>query len=267
MYRNIQAASSATWPRTETSCGERRAHRRILQSHPLYLYLCMGGSPRRRSKEDIRVTSFMRLCLLALCAFITLAIIQFLRSPARTTQALSSPAAPPAGPLYGRRGGKNDYCSAPASGDEGYEVRDDDRKSPEGGDDRKLRAVAIVIRHGDRSAIHSIPNATGEPAVWRCLPTAREGLARREWPALRANFVVRTVTDGARLERSLRSATQVGSSNCEPGQLTPRGFEQHVRLGRHLSNAYAPLLDALAANVSSYALDDVAPTRRAPQAV
>ena len=67
------------------------------------------------------------------------------------------------------------------------------------------------------------------------MPSAHEGVARREWPALRASFVVRRLSDGAPLPRSIRPATAADSITCEPGQLTPRGFEQHVRLGRHLA--------------------------------
>ena len=137
------------------------------------------------------------------------------------------------------------YCSAPFSGAEGH-------PPAVGKPPLTLRAVAVIIRHGDRSAIHTIHNTTDPPPAWRCVPSAHEGAARREWPALRAAFVVRRLSDGATLARSLRPAVlATDGATCEPGQLTPRGFEQHVRLGRHLASAYSPLLDRISEEAES----------------
>ena len=158
----------------------------------------------------------------------------------------SSPSiAPPPGPLFSQFDGRPTYCSAPATGEEGRLAN-----SANGTPPRTLRAVAIVIRHGDRSAIHPILNSTGEQPSWRCTPASHEGegAARREWSALRSSFVVRQCgsdESAPPLPRALRSATLDDGTTCEPGQLTPKGFEQHVRLGKHLANAYTPLLDEL----------------------
>ena len=92
-----------------------------------------------------------------------------------------------------------------------------------------LHAVALTIRHGDRSAIHELPN-TNETARWVCRPV---GLEQR-----RAAASARVVNvDGRPLHRSLLPQTDDGAGgHCAPGQLTPRGFAQHAALGRHLGN-------------------------------
>lgn len=104
-----------------------------------------------------------------------------------------------------------------------------------------LHAVALTIRHGDRSAIHELPN-TNETARWVCRPV---GLEQR-----RAAASARVVNvDGRPLHRSLLPQTDDGAGgHCAPAQLTPRGFAQHAALGRHLGRAYAPLLRAIGAD-------------------
>ena len=127
-------------------------------------------------------TSTMRL-LLFTCSF-TVAIVYFLMPMISSGAALVPPSAPPVSPFLAN--GRPEYCSAPLSGREGYAATTTT--------ERTLRAVAIVIRHGDRSAIHGLgPNATGATVQWRCTPAGHEGHARREWPALAANRSTRPV--------------------------------------------------------------------------
>ena len=140
-------------------------------------------------------------------------------------------AAPPTSRLHT----KPKYCQAALSGSEGYGASD--TASYRGrGSPRTLRAVALVIRHGDRSAIHPIHNSTSAPPAWRCDASAyASGLRPREWPAVLTGFVVRHVSSGAALSRSLRPSTRTlddETTVCEPGQLTPRGFEQVRNAGR-----------------------------------
>lgn len=127
------------------------------------------------------------------------------------------------------------YCSAPFTGAEGRRPHKEAR----------LRALALVIRHGDRSAIHQYANASGQPAAWRCSPPSHESM-RREWLSISSAFTSRRVKDGKALERTFLPTTQADGVTCEPGQLTPKGFEQHVRLGRHLASAYGDFLGELA---------------------
>lgn len=100
-----------------------------------------------------------------------------------------------------------------------------------------LWAAALTIRHGDRSAIHALPNTNSTP-TWVCRPAGHE--------QRRAAQQVKVVgLDGRELDRSLLPKTQNSHGHCAPGQLTPRGFAQHVQLGRHLGHAFAPLLRAI----------------------
>ena len=104
-----------------------------------------------------------------------------------------------------------------------------------------LHAVVLTIRHGDRSAIHALPN-TNETARWACRPAGLE--QRRAAAAARVLGI-----DGRPLHRSLLPQTDGGEGgHCAPGQLTPRGFAQHAALGRHLGRAFAPLLRAISAD-------------------
>jgi len=137
--------------------------------------------------------------------------------------------------LYDDRGLPG-YCGAKPRGAEGVLQR----AQP----GMVLQAVVLTIRHGDRSAIHALPNTNSTP-TWTCRPAGHE--------QRRAAQSVRVVgLDGRELDRSLLPKTQdshgldvLREGHCAPGQLTPRGFAQHVALGRHLGHAFAPLLRAV----------------------
>ncbi|KAG5179930.1 histidine phosphatase superfamily [Tribonema minus] len=139
----------------------------------------------------------------------------------------------------------------------------------------ELRQVQLTIRHGDRSAIHSIPDA--DAAYWHCLPYAPD--VESVWSEVERNIGVVGV-DGQPLERSLRPALLEGMGGrqgesapprgacapgqltekglrgrgggererapprgaCAPGQLTEKGLRQHFRLGDALRTAYGHLL-------------------------
>ena len=118
-----------------------------------------------------------------------------------------------------------------------------------------LRAVAVVIRHGDRSAIHAVPNGNVS-TKWRCSSRpAAEPVASDHWHNLTSGsspILVRSLKSGVLLKRSLAPALLfTGTDSCAAGQLTPRGVEQHLNLGRHLARAYAPFITRLAANATA----------------
>uniref|UniRef100_A0A7S3SJ67 Acid phosphatase n=1 Tax=Emiliania huxleyi TaxID=2903 RepID=A0A7S3SJ67_EMIHU len=122
------------------------------------------------------------------------------------------------------------YCGAPPQGSEGNLTADG----------LKLVGVLVTIRHGDRSSIHSLPN-TNTTARWVCRPVGSEQKQA-------AAQVAVVGLDGSPLYRPLLPRTLPGRhGDCAPGQLTPRGFAQHVALGRHLGRSFAPLLREAAA--------------------
>eukprot|EP00928_Gymnodinium_smaydae_P083220 TRINITY_DN6646_c0_g1_i2.p1 TRINITY_DN6646_c0_g1~~TRINITY_DN6646_c0_g1_i2.p1 ORF type:complete len:558 (-),score=85.05 TRINITY_DN6646_c0_g1_i2:92-1579(-) len=102
----------------------------------------------------------------------------------------------------------------------------------------ELRSVTLAIRHGDRSAIH----AQAAPGVhFSCALGDVSSVVERISQRLR--FV--SATSGAILQRDLRPQVQSGTEHCKPGQLTARGFRQHLALGKHLREAYTSLLNRL----------------------
>jgi hypothetical protein len=122
------------------------------------------------------------------------------------------------------------YCNlAAANGAEGRGARA-----------MELLGVVVMVRHGDRSAIHTELNGTGAsgagPAL-RC--DAREEIAR-----LNTAFAVHSLSTQLPLRPlgSLRGE----QGFCAIGQLTPRGLAQHAALGRHLGYAYQHFLSTLA---------------------
>ena len=135
------------------------------------------------------------------------------------------------------------YCSAPvlpvSTGEEGV--------LPPGAPGARLRTVVVAIRHGDRSAIFSIPNASGNTR-FDCSPP--DGDAGRSWARLRNAFNVRSLRGRSPLDRTLRPALNPDGS-CASGQLTPVGFTQHLALGRHLSQAFSTLLAEVVAAVDN----------------
>ena len=121
---------------------------------------------------------------------------------------------------------------------------------PRGGEGRgsaamALRGVVLLVRHGDRSAVHTELNgsgASGAPPALRC------DAARNEIERLNAAFVVRSLAGGGEL-RPLGSLSGE-RGGCAVGQLTPRGLAQHAALGRHLGFAYQVLFDGLSVNTT-----------------
>jgi hypothetical protein len=120
------------------------------------------------------------------------------------------------------------------------------------GDQFELVAAHIAIRHGDRTAIHAIPNAlyggnirdgnVASPTT--CAPNFYPGFefVGAEWNKLPGRFEVRSLHSGTLLQRRLKPHPAV---DCPGGELTPRGFLQHHHLGMHLKKAYKPHLQSL----------------------
>jgi len=107
----------------------------------------------------------------------------------------------------------------------------------------ELRAVVLTVRHGDRSAIHSIPGSLPpKGGGFSCSPEDLDAV----WRDLPARYRVISTATLAPIERPFRPQLREGStSECAPGQLTARGFRQHLALGTHLHEAYKEFLAGL----------------------
>jgi len=125
---------------------------------------------------------------------------------------------------------KPGYCNlAGASGAEGRGARA-----------LELRGVVIMVRHGDRSAIHTELNGTGASGAGPALSCE----ARGEIDQLNAAFAALKLSSGMPLRPLGTLRGERGG--CAIGQLTPRGIAQHAALGKHLGYAYHRLLNQLA---------------------
>ena len=127
------------------------------------------------------------------------------------------------------QGSEWDYCAAPLQGQEG---------SLASSNGLQLRMLQILIRHGDRSPIHSL---TSERPYYSCKFSDDE--------------VVRSVQRFSRYEivGAERKANMdylgpkpegghEGKEDCCPGQLTERGFKQQLANGRDLRLKYPTLI-------------------------
>ena len=141
-----------------------------------------------------------------------------------------------------------EYCSASTP------VAEDGRF--ERSKDWRLRYLAINIRHGDRSSIHNIPGALEQIKGEDYTYVEEEALSFRS--AL-SSFMVSFKPSSPRRRR----ATEIPESepldhvldashvfhikdlDLAPGQLTTRGFMQHIRLGRALRASYRDLMNSI----------------------
>ena len=121
------------------------------------------------------------------------------------------------------------YCNIP---DE--DVRIPDIMGAEGALSSRMELLGVImtVRHGDRSAIHTIPGSASDP-VFNCSHFP-------EWPA---HVDVASEDTGDLLPgRHQKSATREDGS-CTPGQLTPTGITQLRKLGAYIGSAYKALVD------------------------
>eukprot|EP01060_Flectonema_neradi_P000924 TRINITY_DN10545_c0_g1_i1.p1 TRINITY_DN10545_c0_g1~~TRINITY_DN10545_c0_g1_i1.p1 ORF type:complete len:464 (+),score=55.13 TRINITY_DN10545_c0_g1_i1:43-1434(+) len=123
------------------------------------------------------------------------------------------------------------YCKrTPPTGDEGEHSKG-----------MKLLGVTLLIRHGDRSAIHSIPGTTAVPE-YNCsnLPT---------WdPRIRSY----SENDGKPLpdrQPPFEVTKPSDPGHCLPGQLSHHGFQQLSQIGSFLHSRYSPHIATTGSNI------------------
>mmetsp|Transcript_17780 Transcript_17780/g.22889 ORF Transcript_17780/g.22889 Transcript_17780/m.22889 type:complete len:492 (+) Transcript_17780:251-1726(+) len=127
------------------------------------------------------------------------------------------------------------YCSDGSKGSENV--------PPTNVQGMEVRKVTVLARHGDRSAIHSLPNSFD--AFWSCHLSEEMTEVMKE---AESHFQVKELTTNAVLERSffpttISSIEGSGDADlCIPGQLTDKGMKQHQSLGHHIYQAYEEFL-------------------------
>lgn len=128
------------------------------------------------------------------------------------------------------------YCDAPVGeGEEG-------NIQVASFNDYTLERVVLTIRHGDRSAIHQIPQSIAAQK-FSCAPTST---VKQIWDELPSHFQVVSTVNGEALGRQMTPFVKPNDDQeCQTGQLTARGFEQHLNLGDHLRIAYESLLETV----------------------
>lgn len=124
----------------------------------------------------------------------------------------------------------NDYCNPPhlpATGQEGG--------VPLG--EYSLISVHIVIRHGDRAAIHSLKNTLKQSIDCQIHPHLEESVdGMKDFYKMMSNINRR---GGSRQNPYENYTTFPDSPMCERSSLTPLGVSQHVRNGRFLRERYS----------------------------
>jgi hypothetical protein len=136
-------------------------------------------------------------------------------------------------------------------------------------EDFELVHVSVTIRHGDRSAIHKIPNSENRFDASSSRASILDSHATMYTPRVASSFAVNVLKAdhtpiADTLQAELSSAANNNKPSAEifralnpaslfrtpdrdltPGQLTSVGFMQHVHLGFLLHKAYSPLITAI----------------------
>jgi hypothetical protein len=97
-----------------------------------------------------------------------------------------------------------------------------------------LQSVHVVIRHGDRSPLHTVPNVVNQR--FKCYFSEE---LRSRWP-LTGKFVDDLAQRGVRLANMSYAGVKLYPNDefCEIGSLTPEGALQHLQLGLFLREKY-----------------------------
>lgn len=122
--------------------------------------------------------------------------------------------------------GASDYCNSPNRSEQAWEGHSLV--------DYKLLSVQMMIRHGDRYPIYSIPK-TRRPAIDCTLSNSR----KPSHPLLNSFISHMSQGGNGHWESPLSSVPRLPNhSACEMGELTQTGVVQHLRNGQVLRQAY-----------------------------
>ncbi|KAG1948268.1 2-phosphoxylose phosphatase 1 isoform X2 [Pimephales promelas] len=130
------------------------------------------------------------------------------------------------------------YCNYPNLSEHGWEGH-----SPA---DYRLLSVQVMIRHGDRFPLYSIPK-TKKPAIDCTLSEKR----KPSHPLLAAFINHMALGGRGHWDASLGSLPRLPNHNtCEMGELTQTGVVQHLKNGDHFRQAYIKRHNLLSADWS-----------------
>jgi hypothetical protein len=148
-------------------------------------------------------------------------------------------------------------------------------RSFQGNHNWELKYLALTIRHGDRSAIHSVPGAKRlvlrNKGEFLLDPEAVHFNPRLSSYKTVLKASLTSIVDVSNYMESLyvlltdsqseqdisvalnpSIAFHTADLNLTQGQLTSRGFMQHVRLGNKLQSKYGEVVDRVATNEQIY---------------
>lgn len=100
--------------------------------------------------------------------------------------------------------------------------------------DLRLVSVHVVIRHGDRSPLHSLPNIVNKPLNCRLKPSQSDADSNL------TEFLRRMERLGRRHSNSSYAGYSLypTEEHCSSGSLTATGVQQHIMNGAFLRQAY-----------------------------
>jgi len=101
----------------------------------------------------------------------------------------------------------------------------------------KLVSVHVVIRHGDRSSLHTIPGVSNKP--FNCLDVVDDAQSSAGYINL-TDFVSVMDKHGQRKSNNVYGSYKLypNEAYCDMGSLTPSGVKQHILNGQFLRSAY-----------------------------
>ncbi|KAJ2889765.1 hypothetical protein IWW38_004510, partial [Coemansia aciculifera] len=130
------------------------------------------------------------------------------------------------------------YCDAGFPNDQAYSAVPD----------AKLELVQMLVRHGDRTPVHLIPN---DNTTWTC-----DGVDENIYlhgagqPETNTTGAFRQVIEIPAWNHRYGFANQVWRGSCDVGQLTDKGKSQHRELGSKLRSIYVDKLGFLSAQLN-----------------
>ena len=103
-----------------------------------------------------------------------------------------------------------------------------------GSNDLHLLSVHVLVRHGDRSPLHTVPNIVNKPFHCQLNPSQFDTNANLTVFLRKMEQFGHVCSHGSYAGYSLYPAKEP----CGPGELTPPGVEQHILNGAFLREAY-----------------------------